>query len=815
MTEPKPGNDVVRAQMKTGRALCAHLKSFCMYVATLMLVSGVLTGQQEAAAPRGVVLDGSGAVVSGAIVVFRDASGGVLSSTVTGNRGEFQAPTGVSGIAELQVTAVGFRAQGQTLTDSGSAGSSEIVIRLIPDIRTESITVSAARTEIPLTALPNSAVLLEKETVDIQRLFSDDLATVLEKTIPSFGPSLRKLAGRAESLRGRNPLYMINGVTQHNALRDGQRDGYTIDMDFLENIEVIQGSNSLQGVGATGGVVNMITKSAPMDGTWRHDLRLALTTHDSFRSNSLAGKGSYLLGKKIGRFDIVGGASLMRRGLFYDAEGRPVGLYPTQGDIMDSVQHNVYTRAGYAITDRQRLSLTYNNFRLGRLGNYVVALGNRAQNRVTSTVAGDPGPVVGDPARNMVHTGSLDYSNQNFLGGNLGVQGFHQNFAARFEGGLFGGFFRLTPDGPAFLDQSEVRSRKNGFKITQSYEESFWAGFTPRFGFDLLDDQSWQRLSRSDRNWVPPATLRSFAPFAQAEQKFGDRLTISGGLRVERARLLVNDYTTIAAANSVFVRGGDPAFTRVLPNIGGVVQLGNGFSLYGSYTEGFTMPDVGRVLRDVNLPGQDVNSLLSVQPVVTNNSEGGLRYRSGRVRADVAWYLSTSDLGSVLQADENGFFNILRQPTRISGFEASADYWVNRFFSLGGNFAQLRGRFDASGDGSIDSDLDGMNVAPNRLNAFLQFFPASWMYGRFQTNTLFDRSFSGPGVRPNTDFSGFTTADLALGFTTRAGLFRVGAENVLDKQYLTYFAQTEPFQRNDTIFAGMGRTFTITFEPRF
>ncbi len=794
---------------------CSNMIRFCIITAFTLMVMWALPAQAQGERIRGTVLDSSGAAVQGAVVEARGGDGQVLASTVSDERGEFTFAAAESGLRAIQVRAVGFRLETQSVVSLAGSRRMSVFFRLEPEVRSESITVTAARTEMPLTALPNSAMLLEKEAVDIQRLFSDDLASVLEKTVPGFGPSLRKMAGRAESLRGRNPLYMINGVTQHNALRDGQRDGYTIDMDFLESVEVIQGSNSLQGVGATGGVVNMVTKSAPLDGSWRHDMRLALTTHDSFRANGLASKGSYLLGKRVGRFDIVGAASLMKRGLFYDAEGRPVGLYPTQGDIMDSTQHGFYTRAGYELSGTQRLSFTYNNFRLARDGDYVVVLGNRALNRVTSTAAGDPRPVVGDPARNLVHTASLDYSNRNFLGGVLGAQGFYQDFSALFEGGLFGGFFRLTPDGSPFLDQSEVQSRKLGFKLTQSYEESAWKGFTPRFGLDILNDESRQRLARSDRNWVPPVTLRSLAPFVQVEQKFADRVTLSGGLRVEQARLLVNDFTTIAASNSAFVRGGEPAFTRVLPNVGGVLQLGKGFSTYASYTEGFTMPDVGRVLRDVNIPGQDVNSLLDLQPVVTNNSETGLRYRSGRVRAEVAWYLSTSALGSVLQADANGFFNVRREPTRISGIEASGDYWVNRYFTLGGSFAQIRGRVDSNRDDRLDSDLDGMNIAPNRLNTFLQFFPAHWLYGRFQTNTLFSRTFTGPAAPRNANFSGFTTTDLALGFTTKAGLFRFGAENLMDKQYLTYFAQTEPFQRNDTVFAGLGRTFTITFEPKF
>lgn len=50
---------------------------------------------------------------------------------------------------------------------------------------------------------------------------------------------------------------------------------------------------------------------------------------------------------------------------------------------------------------------------------------------------------------------------------------------------------------------------------------------------------------------------------------------------------------------------------------------------------------------------------------------------------------------------------------------------------------------------------------------------------------------------------------------TGGGIFRVGVENLLDRQYLMYFAQTEPFARTDTIFAGLGRTVTFQFERSF
>ena len=777
-----------------------------------LAVLSAATPPQGAVRVTGVVLDETNSPIPGASVDLQGYTRKPLSSSETDEAGEFDFRNLTQGTYLLRVEALGFATQ--SLETTAGDADKRLVIRLKLSVVRDSLTVTATRSQTPVSALPNSVTLLDKETIDQQRTLADDLSSVLERTAPGFGPSLQKLAGRGESFRGRNPLYMINGVPQHNSLRDGQRDGYTIDLDFVEQVEVVHGSNSIQGVGATGGVVNMVSKAPPSDGRWRQDIRLALSGHDSFDSDSFAPKGSYFLGKKVGRFDLSGGVSLMQRDLFFDAEGRPIGLYPTQGDIMDSTQRNFYFRAGFEPTSTQRIGATVNHFQLQRDGDYVVVLGDRATGAVTSTVTGDPRPVVGDPARNRVTTASFDYRNRDLGGGDLIVQGFVQDFAARFEGGTFSGFFRLTPDGAPFLDQSEIVSDKVGFKLTYSIPENGLRGFTPRFGLDFFNDESAQVLSRSDREWVPSTTLRSFAPFLQLEQQLG-RLTLAAGLRIEAARVLVDDYRTIASANAVQVDGGDPTFTEVLPNVGGVFRLGGGLSLFGSYSEGFTMPDVGRVLRGINRPGVDVDDLLDVEPIVTNNSEAGLRFSNSRVRAEASYFQSDAALGALLDADENGFFNVRRERTEISGVEFSGDVRAHDRLILGGAYSWLNGEFDSNRDGDVDSDLDGTNVAPNRLNVFAQFFAAPWLNGRIQFNNFLDRDFRGAGIREGTDFSGYTTADLMLGMETKAGLVRLGVENLFDQQYLTYFAQTEPFQRSDTIFAGRGRTWTIVFEPKF
>ena len=679
----------------------------------------------------------------------------------------------------------------------------------------ENIIVTATRTETPITAIPNTITILDQTAIEQQIGVSDDLASVLENTVPGFGPSLGKLVGRGESFRGRNPLYMIDGVPQHNALRDGQRDSHTIDLDFIERVEVIHGSNAIQGIGATGGVINLVTKSPSSTGEWTHDLRLSTSFHDSFDGDSNANKVTYLLGKKFDGLDFSAGVAYHTRDLFFDANGEAVGIYPTQGDIMDSDSLDIFIKAGYEFTVDQRLQFMFNDFELERDGDYVVQRGDRTTGQLTTTIPGDPRPQVGDPAENNVTTMSLSYIDKDLFNGSLNAQAYYQDFAGLYEGGVFGGFFRLTPDGPPFLDQSQIESEKYGVKFTYSLTKLDLHGLVPTFGLDINRDATAQVLVHSDREWVPETTLTGYAPFIQINKSFADRWHLSAGYRYEIVELEVDDFTTIAAANSTFVNGGSPTFEEGLVNVGLVFGVTDHLSVFGSFSEGFTMPDVGRVLRGINTPGQNVGDFLDVEPVVTENMEFGVEYVDERFNLHFSYYQSDSDLGSRLDANAEGIFNVRREKTEIEGFEIAAGVTINENIYIGGNYAQLDGEYDSDGNGEVDTDLDGLNIAPDRLNMFIEANAFGWLSGRLQVSHLFDRDFNGPAARPNRDFGGFTIADLFVTANTRLGDIELGIDNLTDNQYLTYFAQTEPFARTDTIFAGRGRTFTLIYRRSF
>ncbi len=679
-------------------------------------------------------------------------------------------------------------------------------------IELQTISVETARFAKPVNAIPGTFTLLDEEQIEQQTLVADDLASVLENTVPGFGPSLQKLTGRAETFRGRNPLYLIDGVPQHNALRDGSRDGHTIDIDFIERIEVIHGANAIQGIGATGGIVGLRTKTARKTGSWENDVKLTTSIGDNFDSDGFTYKGSWLGGIGTDNYDVTTGVAYKQTGMFYDGDGDFVGLYPTQGDIMDSESRDLFFKAGYQLSPDQRVQLMVNDFELERNHDFRSVDGDPDAGIPTTSERGAPVDV-GDPAKNDVTTVTLDYNNAALLGGSFNAQLYYQDYQALFEGGTFGDFFRLTPNGPPFLDQSSIESEKKGVKLTQTWRNiAGIKGLTPSLGFDHQRDATAQVLARSGREWVPETTLKSSAPFVQLDYDFTPRLRATVGVRYEQAELEVDDYVTIAAANSTPVGGGNPDFSESLTNLGLSFDLTDNLTIYGSFSEGFTMPDVGRVLRAIDTPGLNVDSLIDLQPVVTDNTEVGLNFNFDRGSLHIAWYRSDSDLGSRLDLNANDVFEVRREKTEIEGWEVTGDFNVTDSLLVGANYSSIEGRFDSDGNGSVDSDFDGLNIAPDRLNLYAEMDFNSGNRGRIQIAHLRDRNFRSdiPG-EAEFEFNGYTTVDMSFVSRTRYGDFSLGVDNLLDKQYITYFSQAQARQRDDAFFAGRGRTLTLSY----
>ncbi|BBD02935.1 MULTISPECIES: TonB-dependent receptor [Sphingobium] len=682
----------------------------------------------------------------------------------------------------------------------------------------DDIVVTAARSVLPANALPLTIDVIDQETLNQQVAIGGSIVDAVSTLTPSFSPTRQKLSGAGETLRGRSPLYAINGIPQTAPLRDGARDGFTIDPFFVDRVELIYGSNALQGIGGTGGIVNQVT-AAPAKSDGLSGRMLVQGNADTgFHGDGIGGKVAGLLAWRGGRWDAMIGAAYEKRGTFYDGHGDRVGTDLTQGETQDSRSWSLFGRFGYALSDTARIDLTMSRFQLKGEGDYIASTGNYRIDLPTTSVRGTP---PGVPATSRTESAALTLTDTDLAGGNLIAQLFFNRSRDTYGGEIAPiATFQIVPGGTLF-DQSQNRSRKYGGKL--SYERTIpgFEALTAIVGVDALYDLTEQRLIATGRTWVPPTDYRSIAPFAQANLAlFDKKLRIAAGVRHEDVKIGIDDYTTLASYGGFAVSGGTPRFSDTLVNGGVILEPWTGIRAYASYAEGYTVPDVGRIARAVGTPGVDIDDYVNIEPIVSNNREIGMEVKRGPIDASAAYFWSTSKNGSLLVQTAIGApFEIQRQRVEIQGLELNLSVKMPLpGLTLSTGYAHLIGRTDGSDNGVdvVDRDLDGANISPDRLNV-----AASYAHGpisaRIQTQFFLARQFERtPGnYNPLYRFDGYDVTDLSLRYQTGFGALTLAAQNIFDTFYIDYYSQTVRPNDNAHYFAGRGRNFTLSWDYRF
>ncbi|WGL16342.1 TonB-dependent receptor [Microbulbifer bruguierae] len=672
----------------------------------------------------------------------------------------------------------------------------------------EQVVVTASRTEKPLSAIPNTVTLIDQQELNNQMTTTSDLSTILGNLIPSFAPSRQKMTSSGESLRGRKPLYLIDGVPQSNPLRDGGRDGHTIDPLVLERVEVIHGANAIHGMGASGGIINLVTRTPSEE--FQQSLRVESNLQPEELSDTLGYNGSYSLSGKVNDVDVLASVTYRNAGISYDANGDIVGFDNTQGDTMDSETVNAFVKTGYSWDD-QRVQLTVNHFLVEGNNNWLSVDGNISAGIPTTAEKGD---VPGKSPSNDVTTINLEYTKEDFFGQKLRTQVFSQDFAGTYGATDSGTFQDEATYGPDLFDQSQNNSEKRGLKLTLIKDDIAGAPVSLAYGVDLLQDETWQQLILTGRAWVPPTKYKNIAPYAQAEFSGIERMTITAGVRHEISELQVDDFTTLASYNGgQFVKGGNPEFSETLGNIGATYAIGGGWRVYANYSEGFSMPDVGRVLRGIDEAGKDVESFLNLQPILTENQELGLDFNTDVFAAQFAYYSSDSNYGQRLALGDDGIYSVSREKTDVDGLEMRWQWFVTEAATLEARYAYTKGRYDSDKDGKVDTDLDGRNIAPNRFNLSWAHNWTNNLSTRLQANWLLDRDFENKDGVVTREFDGYAIIDASAQLKALDGEFALGIQNLTNEDYFTYYSQTAG--NNVRNFKGLGRSVNLSYSKVF
>ena len=645
---------------------------------------------------------------------------------------------------------------------------------------------------------------------------TEDITKLLEHSLPSYSPSREGRYTFGETLRGRRPLYLIDGIPQSTPLRDGSVGSYFVDLSMIERVEVINGPSATEGLGAAGGIINYITKRARPGAT---EISLDTKLSSQFQDNITGWRTGINVSHSEDAFDIFAGAAFVSRSPDYDSKGNLMGV-----DNFDTFGRDLLVKVGknFGEDNSQRVQLMVNRFYYSDNGRFVAVDGNRLINLPNSGKRGKP---LGTPQNQVMNQESFEYHHDNLLGGKLLLQLFNDRQSALNPASIDPSKqdIRLAPIG-TLVDQSAITAKKHGLRSIFVRPDFLLGGLELDVGTDYLYDETAQGLPLTGRVWVPPLKYSSIAPFLQLEYDQGP-FTVRGGIRRENADLKTDDFTTIAPANT-FVRGGKLSFQQNLYNIGGVYRIGRGWSTYLAYSEGFGVPDVGRALRGINVPNQSLETRGNLTPLLIKNKEVGVNWRGSRGSVGAAVYRSFAPLGSSLAFDpvlQQGV--VSRTPTRIVGVEFTAEARVLDSLSLTAIYSNTSGKTSLGTGLPINIDMTGDQIAPDKVAAVLNWGFLGSASLNVSATTYLDRQINKglknlAGASIQEDFDGYTLVDMNLQYKTeRLGTWTLGVENLLDKFYIQAISSSSinqiPTGSQTYYLSGRGRAVSLSNSIKF
>jgi iron complex outermembrane receptor protein len=690
------------------------------------------------------------------------------------------------------------------------------------------VVVTATRTEEDVTEVPRSVTVITREEIEQQATLTRNLSDILGQLVPGLGTPTQSTSTITQTLRGREPAILIDGVPQLTNRRFFT-DLRTIDPSAIERIEVVRGPSAVYGGGATGGVINIITRSAsqePFTATTEVGIDTALNE-------------AFLTGDSIGYFIQQGFSGTLDRfdynlilsrtdvGLFYDASGDRIPVENTV-DISDSLSYNILGKVGFDFDEQQRFQATFNYFddRIGTefLSDPIVDTIPGVQTSRALQIEGREFEDARPPgSRNTVAT--LTYSHDNLLGSQVNAQAYYRDYTSlsipfdrrdneilnaivrgRLEEEEWGG--RLGIDTPLIQDRLSLLW---GADYANERTLQFFETFDPE-EFDETDGRIYRRIGRLDE--VPRYTIENLGLFAQLQWDISDRLLLTGGARHEDIDFSVDDYTTL---EGIDIEGGNLNFNDTVFNLGTSYQLTDNISVFANFAQSFSIPDLGRIIRDPsNLPTQAIASDLRISsPQKVDNYEIGVRGNWDAVQFSLAGFYNYSDLGATVRPrdDDPLLIEIVRAPQRNYGLEATIDVQPSDTWFLGTAISWSEGENDEDENGEFLA-LSNRFIAPIKVTAYVenQTFPGWRNRLQMLLSGSRDRSFDA-GVDDGT-IDSYLIVDYISSIDVGPGTLNIGIQNLFNTQYSPAFFQWaagESGEFDSFGAAGRGRSVSLSY----
>lgn len=694
-----------------------------------------------------------------------------------------------------------------------------LVVQIVPDdLEGEEfagedfeLIVTATRTEEEPHRVPRSVTVISQDEIETQTALNSNLSTTLGKLVPGLSTGTETNSNFGQTLRGRNISVLIDGVPQ-STNRNVERDLRNIDPSAIERIEVVRGPSALYGDGATGGIINIITKSGA-----GQDFVSQTTIGTKFSLTELDNSFGYTLAQSISgseeKWSYAASGSLTTSNDLYDSNGDLIPPSPTtQGGIGDIETLNLAAKIGYDLSDTQNIQFNFNYYNDSQDSDLGLTFENFFPNLERATAI--PGLELADQPDTENIVLNFAYTNKDLLGSRLDGQFYYRDYSTRF-------YPSAQPvDAPPFnflAIQSEVESEKIGGRIDIETPLSRDDSVELLWGVDYDYEDTSQPVDIFDTTTVflsnglvfnqvgtgilsPPVQQSQLGLFAQLNWDVSDVFNVSGGIRQEFVGVDLDDFTTLLGAN---VGGGSLDYDATLFNIGAVYGVTDEVSLFSNFSQGFSVADVARVLRTAPA-GFNVEDLRPEAQKV-DSYELGIRGEWNNFQASLTSFYTYSNLGTTFTSTDA--LNITRDPLRVYGLEADARAQVSEQVALGGTLTLTEGERDTNFDGDFDTDASSSVVPPLKLTGFVEFNPTDKWQNRFQVNIVGDRDAEANGVVIQS-VDGYVTADLISQYKTDFGTFQLGIENIFNTDYFPIAGQAiGGFNQ----YAGQGTTASLKY----
>ncbi|MBN8560718.1 MAG: TonB-dependent receptor [Leptolyngbya sp. UWPOB_LEPTO1] len=723
---------------------------------------------------------------------------------------------------QIRVFVIGKNALPQTLVTLRT-GQQSYALNEEEESEEEEVVVTATRTEEGVQNVPRSVTVVTREQIQAQSNVNRDLTSILGTLVPGLGASSEAQQSFTQTLRGRPPLVLIDGVPISSNIDNDTSVANLrrIDIASIDRVEVVRGPSAIYGDGAAGGVINIITRRAGQNQIVS-TAEIGVRSVGNLRSGSFGNLLQYGFSGQQGNVDFAASITRDSFGTPFDAEGDRPPIFADSEANSTSV--NLFGKLGVQLDPQQRFQITANYF-------------NDAQSQngdYDLTVGAIPGiqkarfldrPVEFIDSSDPFNRGTLfqfDYRHDRVLNSKLQAQVYYRETktaASLFDNRVF------DADSPLVLGRSVVTSERFGGRLQletplasnlsllwgADYSSEDSEGNYDVFDVDEFDSSGGRRARRiGSAIRIAPFTIKNLGLFSQLQWDVSEKLSLSGGVRYDNFNVSVVD-NWIDGETGFAAQGGDKTLSDVVFNAGIVYKLTPQVSLFTNFAQGFSLPNLSRILQQPAAGFNFAEDVTLSAPQKVDSYELGIRGRWRNVQASLAGFYSYSSLGTTVEFTDIGDeFRVIRSPQRNYGVELAVDWQPSDRWKLGGTLTWSEGEREDPETQEFLA-ITGYEVSPLKLSAYLENETLPGWNNRLQAVYIGrrNRAFNA-GIDP-VGIESYLVVDLISSLKLGNGTLSLGVKNLLNNQYLNIGNQLSAGFDDSFGAASRGRAYTLTY----